>query len=130
MSDTRLEGWLASAQPLTGPARLALIGYLEDPGERDPLPWPLSRPPAENEFYPVVGRLPRLDESSGAEINDPGELSALRAASAAYAARPLATGYTPLVWTDPDTQQVVWFHMLLRDELPARVRATLGPPVP
>jgi hypothetical protein len=140
--DSGLEGWLqvinairspvlddlfASGQSMAGPLRLALIGYarLIDVGE----PWPLSRAPAENETYPVDFDLLLLDESSGVEITDPGELSALRAARDTYIERDTSLGYTPLVWTDPDTQQPVSFHMLLRDELPAQVQAALERPL-
>jgi hypothetical protein len=32
---------------------------------------------------------------------------------------------TPLLWTEPETQAVVGFDMLLRDEPPPQVRAAL-----
>ena len=79
--------------------RLALIGYLEQIADPGPLEWPLAREPAENEFYPVIGNPPALDESSGVELTDPGELSQLRAARDTYAARGSNPGYTPLVTT-------------------------------
>jgi hypothetical protein len=140
--DPELEGWgqvinamlepgvkalFASGQTLAGPLRLALIRY---PRIVDvPVAWPLSRAPAENETYELVDSdPPRLDESSGVEITDPGERSALRAARDAYIARDASRGFTPLVWTDPDTQQPTWFHMLLRDEVPANVQAALERP--
>lgn len=118
----------AGGQIVTGPLRLALISYgrLIDVPE----PWPLSRPPAQNETYAAEGSdAPRLDETSGVEITDPAELSALRATRDAYGERDPGRGFTPLVWTDPDTQQPVWFHMLLRDEVPERVQQALELPL-
>lgn len=41
----------------------------------------------------------------------------------------MPAGATALVWTDPETQQSAWFHMLLRDELPAHVQAALERPL-
>jgi hypothetical protein len=142
--DPELQGWgqaiswvrapavrelFANGQPLTSPLRLALMRY-DRLLERDPMPWPLSRAPADNETYPVDFDQLLLDESSGVEITDPGELSALRAARDSYMERQATLGdFTPLVWTDPDTQQPVWFHMLLRDELPPNVQAALERPL-
>ncbi|HKO92647.1 MAG TPA: hypothetical protein VJU61_15940, partial [Polyangiaceae bacterium] len=121
MLDPGVQGLFANGQTLAGPLRLALIGY---PGVMDgdaftvlyvPEPWPLSRAPAGNEtYYAVASNPPPIDESSGVEITEPGELAALRAARDTYSARDSGPTFTPLVWTDPDTQQSVWFHMLLR----------------
>lgn len=142
--DPELQGWgqvtswvrtpavrelFSDGQTLTSPLRLALIRY-DGLLERNPMPWPLSRAPAENETYPVDFDQLLLDESSGVEITDPGELSALRAARDSYMESEGTRGdFTPLVWTDPATQQPVWFHMLLLDELPTQVQAALERPL-
>jgi hypothetical protein len=128
MNDRRLAGWLANAQPLTGPARLVFIGYNLPLPEPDPLEWPLLRDPTENELYPAVDNPPVLDESSGAEITDATELSLLRAARAAYAARVPGADHTPLLWlgSSPVIDYFeVGLHMLLRDEVPPSIHAAL-----
>ncbi|HTV24367.1 MAG TPA: hypothetical protein VMG12_36995 [Polyangiaceae bacterium] len=124
MSASRLDAWFGDAPSVTGPARLALINYPEGIADSEPLPWPLLRPPADDEI--VTLNPLRLDESSGVEITDPNELSTLRATRDAYLAIEPGRNYTPLVFTLSDNPQQGWFHMLLRDELPAKVRAALA----
>lgn len=126
MSDPGVKELFANGQSLTSPLQLALIGY---PRILDvPVPWPLSRAPTQNEiYYSPDFDPPFLDESSGAKITDPGELSALRATRDNYVGG-APQDFTPLVWTDPETQQPAWFHMILRDELPAHVQAALERP--
>jgi len=132
MSDLAVQELFANGQTLTGPLRLALVAFPGImPGDLftrfyDPVPWPLSRAPAANETY---SELDFIDESSGVEITDPGELSALRAARDIYIERDPGPDFTPVLWTDPATQQLTGFHMLLRDELPAHVQAALERPL-
>lgn len=125
--DPAVQGLFASGQAVATPLRLALISVprLAD----EPTPWPLPRAPAPGEIYDYLqlDTLP-LEESSGVEITDPGELLALRAARDGYTGGS-PPDYTPVVWTDPGTQQPVWFHMVLRDELPAHVQAALARPL-
>jgi hypothetical protein len=135
--DPGVKELFSNGQPLTGPARVALIGYRGTSYEgifsslyAFAEPWPLSRPPAANEtYYAVNSEPPPINESTGVELTDPGELAVLRAARDAYAARDPGLAFTPLRWTDPETQEPVWFHMLLRDELPANVQAALERPL-
>jgi hypothetical protein len=124
MGDARLDGWLASAAPVTGPARLVLIGFTEMLAEPDPLRWPLTRTPDDFGIYPAADGLPIFDEMSGVELTDPAELSALRAARDTYAERVPGADHTPLAYA-PATSNPAWFHMMLRDELPANVQAAL-----
>jgi hypothetical protein len=127
ISDPAVNPVFASGQTLTIPLRLALIGYPRIIDE--PVPWPLSRSPAKNEIYFSADfDPPLLDESSGVEITDPGELSALRGTRDTYVGG-ASPDFTPLVWMDPETRQAAWFHMVLRDELPAHVQAALEQPL-
>jgi hypothetical protein len=135
LEDSRVREPFANGQPVSGPLRLVLVGYRGDASQlrtldRFPQPWPLSRPPSEDELsYAVDFEPPPLDESSGVDITDPGELSALRAARDAFLEIEAGAGYTPLDWIDPATQQELYLHMLLRDELPAPVQAALDRPL-
>jgi hypothetical protein len=122
MSDARLDEWFANAQPSTGPARLALVDLVERPPMFEPLAWPLAREPRDSE---VSTSFP--DESSGAEITDPDELTLLRESRATYAERVPIANFTPLLYSGIGAEDaLVFFHMLLRDELPEPVDAALG----
>ncbi|HTV24368.1 MAG TPA: hypothetical protein VMG12_37000 [Polyangiaceae bacterium] len=139
MRDPQLQALFADAQPLAGPLRLALLGYggnLSDLSilrriDGAPLAWPLSRAPAESEIYPApIGADPPVpDPSWGVDINDPADLAALRATQRAFLQRSGGPGYTPVDYIDPDTQQLLFFQMLLRDELPATIQAALERPL-
>jgi hypothetical protein len=130
MFDPVVQELLAGGQPATGPLRLALIGYPSNMDPNAPVAWPLSRAPAMNEVYYAMEYDPLLiDASSGAEITEPSEQVALRATRDDFATRSSGHPYTPLLWTDPDTQQPIWFHMVLRDEVPAHVQAELERPL-
>jgi hypothetical protein len=139
MRTPQVQDSFADAQPVTGPLRLVLLGYQGDldalsPYRRidgAPFPWPLSRAPAENEVYYVApGEEPPVpDESSGADVVDPNERAALRATQQAFIERGNGGPFTPLDYIDPDTQQLTFLRMLLRDELPAHVQAALDRPL-
>jgi hypothetical protein len=120
--DPRLDAWLDSAQPLTGPARLALMGYETPLPDPEPTIWPLARDPAEDEVYPIVVDPPLLDESSGVLVSDAGELTSLRETRTAYLALHPGADYTPML---SSRNSDVGFHMLLRDELPLPVQEAL-----
>lgn len=109
----------STLQTLTGPLRLALIDYpriLEVP-----VPWPLSRRPAENETYSSEQfNEPSIDESSGIEISDPGELLALRAARETYDQRDAGRGHRPGVDGSRDTAERLVPHAAARRVAGAR----------
>jgi hypothetical protein len=72
---------------------------------------------------------PVPDESSGADVIDPDERAALRATQQAFIERGNGGPFTPLDYIDPDTQQLTFLRMLLRDELPEHVQAALDRPL-
>ncbi len=119
---------LVSGQIIRGPAQLALVP-MNDPLLKSGAPaWPLERAPTAREIVPgpvVGGDLPQLQESVGALITDPAELFNLRGLRADYSGPVAHSASTPVLWTNPDTQVVEGFYMLLRDEVPASVKAAL-----
>ena len=124
------ESLFASGQIVTGPAQLALlaIGMGEGPPPAiEARSWPLERAPEASEIVTgqIIAGLPALDESSGALITDPAELVYLRGLRLDYSARVEHPASTPVLWTNPDTDVVQLFYMLLRDEVPATVRQAL-----
>jgi hypothetical protein len=121
MSDARLDAWLRNAQPMTGPARMALVGFEDFINDPNPLLWPLSRSPRPSEMHSAPGS---LDESSGAEVTDANELSLLRETRATYLAREPGSDHTLLEQITPSSTRSR-FRMLLRDELPAPAQAAL-----
>jgi hypothetical protein len=126
-ASTALQTLFASGQLVSGPAQLALLP-IEGPPPVEIRGWPLERAPEAREIIttePRLSGLPPLDESSGALITDPAELSDLRGLRADYSARVGNAVSTPFVWTNPDTLVEERFYMLLRDEVPANVKAAL-----
>jgi len=121
MSDARLDDWFGAGQPMTGPARMVLLAFDDNPSDPNPLlPWPLSRAPRASEFYSAPAA---IDESAGVDIADPDELSLLRATRATYLARMPGFDHTQLVYITPSSTSA--FDMLLRDEVPAPVQTAL-----
>jgi hypothetical protein len=121
MSDARLDDWLGNAEPMTGLARMALVGFGDFINDPNPLLWPLSRSPRPSEIHSAPGP---IDESSGAEVTDANELSLLREARATYLERQPGSDHTLLVQITASSTGSR-FHMLLRDEVPAPVQAAL-----
>jgi len=109
-------------EPVTGPARLAVVSMVSPSGAGDAEPWPLSRGPAEAERLGADG-LPGatwLGGEWGARLTDPAELASLRAARVARR-NSGAWQLTPLLWVAPGAVEAEPLQMLLQDEIPEAV---------
>jgi hypothetical protein len=127
-ADSKARGELfAGGEPLTGPLQLLLL-ETEAPTtvEYAPVPWPLERAPTAAEIVSWLNSYAAINESSGALIIDAAESTTLRATRDAFISNVRSfDGSIPIVLPGDAGQTSRYFRMLLRDEVPAPVKAAL-----